>query len=291
MDVPAALLAVVAVPAGVSAAAALLGRLLSKRSPRARHAAVSLGVGVAVFVGLSALGVRPSFPLAPSEDGWTWIAWVALFGGVVGAALSFARTSGAAAALLRFPLRFALGALAAWLVLSPLVPHSVPPKTAPVRAVATGALAATLSVAASGAAEAGARLALAGPLVLSLSATSFVLFRFGASVVMAAASGVVAVSVLSAAALAARRRGALLPPGAGLVASLLLVTILLAAHAYLNHGGTVRFPWPSAALLLGSALSCAFPRPRFALASSAACALGAVACAYALSAAASAASE
>ena len=245
-------------PAAVCAVLALAARA-ARRAPRLRDAAVALALAAGFCAALYATGSRPSLPLAPSDDAWKWVFWLAPAGAALGIAGSFAR-AGRIEGLL---LRWAAGAGASWLVLRALVPHAVAVPEALGRAAAGGLVAAGVWTALLIAAGRSGRPALVGlgPLLVAVLGTASVLLRNGSSVTMTEAAGALAACVGSTAALTWLRGGAPLPAAAAPAVALVFVGLLLGAHAYLNFGDVVGFPLPTALLLAAAAACVALPRP------------------------------
>jgi hypothetical protein len=244
-----ALLRLVLLPGALVAVAAGLGRLLFPRAEGARDAVLAAGLATGFALALASIGVRPDLPLATSDPAWSWVAWFAAAGALLGAGEILSPRSRAVARALRA----LLGAAAAWLILTPLVPHAMAPG-ARVAAVAVGALlGAGLWTVLLDASRRGARAALAGPVLLALFATSVVLLLYGRSAVMAQATGALLSGVGVAVAVRLRSPGALLPVSVAPVVSLVLVGLCVAAWGYLNHASSTRFPIETGVLLVASA--------------------------------------
>ncbi len=251
-----ALLALVVWPGGVCAAAALVGWLATGRFPRLRDAVVAIGLAGGFVASMYVIGVRPRFPLAPSEDAWQWVIWLAPAGAVLG----ILETSLRVPASVRVIARAAAGFGAAWLLLSPLVPHALDRDTAfewaGMSAVATAAL---WSVLADDAPRA-SRLSLVLPLIVALPVAGAILIAFGHFAVGGQAALALATCVGATATFGFLRRGApLVPSAAAPVVALVFTGLLASSLGSLNYGATIRFPLAAAVLLVASA-SCAVAR-------------------------------
>jgi hypothetical protein len=211
-------------PAAASSAAAGASWLLRSR-PRARGALLALGVGLAFSGALWACGVRPSLPLAPGEDAWTCLVWIAPAVALL-ASLPLPETARTVASI----------AAMAWVV-EPLLATAWP------RALVAGAVAAAAWAALSRE-RAHRALALLPPL-LALPAA---FWWWGRSVAFAGSAAILAVAVLPVAPLL---RTAHAPAG---VAAVVFVGLVLSGVAYLDYGATTRFPWPAALLLAAAPL-------------------------------------
>lgn len=255
MDPIDALLRLVLLPGAVCAGAALLGALLGRRWPRARHAVLALGLATGFTVALYAYGVRPRLPLAVSDDAWQWVAWLAPASALAGIALAGLRLP----AVVAFLVRALLCAGAAWLLLRALVPHALAQGDALLRAGIGGAAAAILWTISERGARAERRIALPAVWLVALTGVAGVLLEYGRSAVMAQAAGALATCVGATATFAWRSKGPLLPPTAAPVLAVVLVGLLVAAHGYLNYGSAVKIPVETAALLAASA-ACAILR-------------------------------
>ncbi len=102
----------------VAATAALIAATQSKAGrPRAARALLALGLAGGFAAGLSRIVVWPSLPLAPSDDGWKWIAWIAPAAGLATAVAGLSR----APRPVWYALAFGVAAGAAWLLVDPFV--------------------------------------------------------------------------------------------------------------------------------------------------------------------------
>jgi hypothetical protein len=246
-----ALLRPVALSGGICAATALLGQVVARRSPRAGDALVAAGVAAGFMAGLAASGIRPSLPPAPSEDAWTWVFWLAPGAGLVGVVDAAIR----GALIPRILARTLVGALGAWLVIAPLVPHALSTAGALTRVAVAGIAAAALWTALSTAAERRAKASLALPVVVALVATSGILLEAGRSLVMATTAGVLATCVAATALVRSRGDVSSLSATAAPIVAVVLVALLAGAHAYLAYGTVVRFPAESGLSLVAAAAS------------------------------------
>jgi len=251
-----ALLRLVLLPGAVVVAAALLGALVGRRSPRARDALRALGLAAGLVAALAACGVRPRFPLAVSDSTWQWVVWLAPAGALLGIALGPVRLPPVAA----LALRALLGAAGAWLILRPLIPHAVGPWEAIGRAAAAGVAVAALWTLSERAIRTGKGASAVAAWLVALLAGAGVLYQFGSATVMAAAALALAAAVAVTAACASRSRAPVLPPGVAPALSLAYVGLLVAAHATLNHGSRVLVPPESVGLLAASAACGGLPR-------------------------------
>ncbi|HVG94561.1 MAG TPA: hypothetical protein VND21_08945 [Planctomycetota bacterium] len=244
-----ALLRLVLLPGVLVAAAAGLGRLFFPRAEAAREALLGAGLATGFALALASIGVRPDLPLATSDPAWSWVAWFAAAGALLGAAeILSPRSRGVA-----LTVRALLGAAAAWLILTPLVPHAMASGVRIAGVVGGALLVAGLWTVLLDASRRGGRAALAGPVLISLFATSVVLLLYGRSAVMAQAPGALLSGVGVAVALRLRSPGALLPMTVAPVVSLVLVGLCVGGWGYLNHASSTRFPIETGVLLVASA--------------------------------------
>ena len=213
--------------------------------------------------------MRPGLPLAPSEDAWTWVFWLAPFG----ASLAVAETLAPGRDAWRWPLRVAAGSVAAWLVVRPFVPHAVSTVAALVRCLGAGVVTALVWGAIAQGASRGGRLATALPPVIAASAAAAIALEFASAAVLALALGTLASSTATTALLAGRGPRPLLPVAAGGAFAVPFVVLLLAADPDLSYGSRVTFL--PAACLAGSAACAAIRRPWVAAGAGAALAGGA----------------
>jgi hypothetical protein len=209
------------------------------------------------------MGVRPSLPLAAHESAWEWVFWLAPAGALLGLLEPWTRLPESA----RFAARWGIATGGAWLVVRPLAPHAVTAAQALGRAAAAGLAAEVLWSALVARARRGGGLLGVAALGPALFGASYVLYAQGHSYLLAAAAGALATAVATLAVLG-RRDPAPLPATTAPVVALAFAGLLLGAHAYLNFGDVVRFPWPTALLLAASACCVGLPRPRLAVVAS-----------------------
>ena len=256
----------VGLPVAACAVAWALGRFGFPSRPRVRGALAALGLAVGFCATLFTSGRRPSLPLGPSEDAWTWVFWFAPAGVILGIAGRFLPASES----LRFPTRWLAATAAARLLLQGLVPHALTERDALFRAVAAGAVAAGVWTAASVQARRAVLapprtgpppLFAAIPLIAALAGAAVIVLQWSHNVAMAQGLGALAAGVSTTALLAWRRGNPALPASAAPVMVLAFVGILLGAHAYLNYGSVVRFPWQTGVLLAAAAACVAIPKP------------------------------
>jgi hypothetical protein len=245
-----ALLRIVLLPAGICAAAALLGWIAAKRSNWARDVILAIGVAVGFGAALYAFDIRPSLPLLVSEAAWWWVVWLAGAGAMLGTFETLVRAPLAVKVIVRAAASFG----AAWLVLKPLVPHALSTDLLLEWSAVAGAGTAALWSVIVDDTPRPSRLSLVLPLAVALVAGTVIVAVYGPSFLYAQTLGALAVCVGTTAALSLPRTGQrLLPASVAPVVALVFVGMLTAAVGYLNIAGTVNFPFVSAVLLVASA--------------------------------------
>lgn len=253
MDPIEALLALVVRPGGACAIAALLGFAIARRQPRLRDAILALGIAGGFVAALHALDVRPRFPLAPSEDAWTWVVWIAPAAAVLG----IVETSVRAPLAVRVVARAACGFGAAWLLLAPFR-ASLTDETALEWMAISAVASTTLWTVLADASPRPSRLSLVIPPALVLAASGAILALLAHFALAGEAAGALGVCVGATAVFGWLRRDApLLPAAAAPVVALVFVGLLVSTLVAVNYGSVVRFPLVSAVLLVAGVAAAA----------------------------------
>lgn len=199
----------------------------------------------------------PELPLAPSADGWYWVAWFAPAGVLLGAL----ELAGHVPFLVRLFLRLAASAGAAWLVLAPKVGQEASEKGVILAVAAVGISLLWTVLARARPDEPPEWSALPSALAAGLAAA--VLAFFAGSLSMGQVTGALSAALSAPLALAVvlKLRGTSIAAASAAVTALVFGGLLLSAHTYLNYGSEVYVPASVPLLLLaGAVLGVLLPR-------------------------------
>ena len=241
--------------AAICAVAWILARRLKR--PLLLRLGILLAVAAGFAVGFVVILRWPELPLAAGTDAWTWVAWFAPAGLLVGAGEPGWRLPLG----VRLAVRLLVSAGAAWLVLSPKVGLGGSERgwILAVSALGTTLLWTTLGSAREDEPPEWSAL----PAALSAGLTAAVLAFFAGSLAMGQVTGALSAALTAPLALAVlfRLRGVSVAAPSAAVVSLVFGGLLLGAYAYLNYAGEVFVPASVPLLLLaGAILGALLPR-------------------------------